>query len=65
VNDTLQFDIINNFVLSPSIKSQKGIGLTNTKKRLKLIFKKNFSLEQQIKFNYYIIQLQIPIYNED
>ncbi|HWS60250.1 MAG TPA: histidine kinase, partial [Flavobacterium sp.] len=47
VNDTLQFDIINNFVLSPSIKSQKGIGLTNTKKRLKLIFKKNFSLEQQ------------------
>lgn len=61
----LHFDIINNFVLSPSIKNQKGIGLTNTQKRLKLIFKNNFNLEHQVKFNYYIIQLQIPIYNED
>ena len=65
VDDYLHFDIINNFVLSPSIKNQKGIGLTNTKKRLKLIFKNNFNLEHQVKFNYYIIQLQIPIYNED
>lgn len=61
----LHFDIINNFVLSPSIKNQKGIGLTNTQKRLKLIFKNNFSIQHQVKFNYYIIQLQIPIYNED
>jgi two-component system LytT family sensor kinase len=65
VDSYLHFDIINNFVLSPSIKNQKGIGLTNTKKRLKLIFKNNFNLEHQVKFNYYIIQLQIPIYNED
>lgn len=65
VDDFLHFEIINNFVLSPSIKNPKGIGLTNTKKRLKLIFKNNFALEHQVKFNYYIIQLQIPIYNED
>ncbi|WP_394344361.1 sensor histidine kinase [Flavobacterium franklandianum] len=61
----LNFEIINNFVLSQSVKSSNGIGLTNTKKRLKLIFKNNFTLEHQVKFNYYIIQLQIPIYNED
>lgn len=65
VGDYLQFEIINNFVLSPSSSNSKSIGLTNTKKRLKLIFRNDFSLEHQIKFNYYIIQLQIPIYNED
>ncbi|MBX9808560.1 MAG: sensor histidine kinase [Flavobacteriaceae bacterium] len=65
VDDFLHFEIINNFVLSPSFKSPKGIGLINTKKRLKLIFKNNYSLEHQVKFNYYIIHLQIPIYNED
>jgi sensor histidine kinase YesM len=65
VGDFLHFEIINNFVLSPSFKNPKGIGLANTKKRLKLIFKNNYSLEHQVKFNYYIIHLQIPIYNED
>jgi LytS/YehU family sensor histidine kinase len=61
----LHFVILNNFVLSPSFKNQKGIGLTNTKKRLKLIFKNNYVLENKVKFNYYIIHLQIPILNED
>ncbi|HRA74532.1 MAG TPA: histidine kinase, partial [Flavobacterium sp.] len=65
VDGYLHFEIINNFVLSPSSNNSKGIGLANTKKRLKLIFKNNFALEHQVKFNYYIIQLQIPIYNED
>lgn len=64
-NGFLHFDILNNFVLSPSFKSQKGIGLTNTKKRLKLIFKNNYVLENKVKFNYFIIHLQIPILNED
>lgn len=61
----LQFEILNNFVHSQTIKSKNGIGLTNTKKRLKLIFENNFKLEQKVKFNYYIICLQIPIENED
>jgi two-component system LytT family sensor kinase len=65
VDNFFYFEIINNFVFSPSIKNQKGIGLMNTKKRLKLIFKNNFSLEHQVKFNFYIIQLKIPINNED
>ena len=65
VDKFFYLEIINNFVLSPSVKIQKGIGLVNTKKRLKLIYKNNFSIEHQVKFNYYIIQLKIPINNED
>ncbi|TRW97934.1 histidine kinase [Flavobacterium gawalongense] len=62
---TLSFEILNNFVLSQHTKTKKGIGLINTKKRLKLIFKNKYTLEQKIKFNYYITRLQIPIHNED
>ncbi|MFI0490412.1 MAG: sensor histidine kinase [Flavobacterium sp.] len=65
IDDFLHFEIINNFVLSQSFKNHKGIGLTNTKKRLKLIFKNKYSLEHQVKFDFYIIRLQIPINNED
>jgi len=65
VNLNLEFEIINNFVISQSLTSKKGIGLTNTKKRLKLIFKNNFIIQQMIKFNFYIIKIQIPLYNED
>lgn len=65
IDNFLHFEIINNFVLSQPVKSSKGIGLTNTKKRLKLIFKNSFSLKHTLKFNCYIIQLQIPIHNED
>lgn len=65
VNSKLEFEIINNFVISPPLKSKKGIGLSNTKKRLKLIFKNNFVIQQMIKFNFYIIKIQIPLHNED
>ena len=65
VDGFLHFEIINNFVLSQNISTQKGIGLTNTKKRLKLIFKNNYILEHKVKFNYYIILLKIPVNNED
>lgn len=64
-NKTLDFEVINNFVHSQNLKTKKGIGLTNTLKRLKLIYKNNYNLEQKTKFNYYIIRLQIPINNED
>lgn len=65
VNSRLEFEIINNFVISPPPKSKKGIGLSNTKKRLKLIFKNNFIIQQMVKFNFFIIKIQIPLYNED
>lgn len=64
-NKTLDFEIINNFVISQDNNPKGGIGLINTKKRLKLIYKNNFSLKYKTKFNYYIIRLQIPLYNED
>ncbi len=67
INDsgTLCFEILNNFVFSQNLNSKNGIGLKNTKKRLKLIFKNKYTLEHKIKFNYYIISLQIPLHNED
>jgi two-component system LytT family sensor kinase len=65
INSNLEFEIINNFVISQPLKYKKGIGLSNTKKRLKLIFKNNFIIQQMIKFNFYIIKIQIPLYNED
>jgi len=64
-NSKLEFEIINNFVISQPLKPKKGIGLSNTKKRLKLIFKNNFIIQQMIKFNFYIIKIQIPLNNED
>ena len=65
IDGWLHFEILNNFVHSHPGKTQKGIGLTNTKKRLKLIFKNNYTLEHKVKFNYYIILLKIPLSNED
>lgn len=64
-NKLLHFEILNNFVISQKKDPKGGIGLANTKKRLKLIYKNNFNLEHKIKLNYYIISLQIPIKNED
>jgi LytS/YehU family sensor histidine kinase len=64
-NKMLDFEILNNFVISHNLNLKKGIGLTNTKKRLKLIYKSNFSLKHTTKLNYYIIRLQIPIRNEN
>ncbi len=60
-NGFLNFEVINSY--RPLINNSKnqGIGLSNTKKRLKLIFKNNFTLVQKTKFNYHIIIMQIPI----
>jgi len=65
IDGWLHFEILNNFVHSHPVTNLKGIGLTNTKKRLKLIFKNNYTLEHKVKFNYYIILLKIPLTNED
>lgn len=61
----LNFEIINNFVISQPNKQKSGIGLKNIKERLKLIYKNDYTLSKQIKFNYYIVRLQIPLKNED
>ena len=64
-NKLLDFEILNNFVISQNHKQKRGIGLVNTKKRLKLIYRNNFSLKQKTKLNFYITRLQIPTHNED
>ncbi|TPG31338.1 sensor histidine kinase [Flavobacterium pectinovorum] len=64
-NKILHFEILNNFVISQNLNQKGGIGLVNTKKRLKLIYKSKYKIENSIKFNYYIIRLQIPINDED
>ncbi len=64
-NKILDFEILNNFVISQNHNSKRGIGLVNTKKRLKLIYRNNFSLKQKTKLNFYITRLQIPTQNED
>ena len=61
----LNFEIINNFVFSQPTKVKSGIGLKNIKERLKLIYKNDYTLSKQVKFNYYIVRLQIPLKNED
>ena len=61
----LSFEIINNFVISQHSNPKSGIGLKNIKKRLKLIYKNDYALSKDIKFNYYIVRLQIPLKNED
>jgi two-component system LytT family sensor kinase len=61
----LRFEVLNNIVLPQKTNLKNGIGLRNTKKRLKLNFKKKYTLEHKIKFNYYIVSLQIPLNNED
>lgn len=63
-NERLHFEILNNFVSSQVPNLKKGIGLQNTKSRLKLLYKDNFIFEQKIKFNYFIILLQIPVYED-
>ena len=55
-NKTLDFEILNNFVISQNHNPKRGIGLVNTKKRLKLIYRNNFSLKQKTKLNFYIIR---------
>lgn len=60
----LNFEIINNFVPSQRTKSTKGIGLQNTVSRLKLLFNNDYVLEQKIKFDYFIILMKIPVYED-
>ncbi|MBC5838041.1 sensor histidine kinase [Flavobacterium muglaense] len=66
INDSLlEFEIINNFIQKPNLTIRTGIGLKNTKKRLKLLYHNKFSLQHKIKFYYYVVSLQIPLNHEN
>lgn len=61
----LIFEIINNFVNSQQNKTSSGIGIENVIKRLKLLYHDDFTFSQRSKFNYYIIELKMPIKYEN
>lgn len=60
-NNHLEFKLTNNF--NPDIiKSENhGIGITNAKRRLNLLFSNNYELESEVIEDLYIMLLKIPI----
>jgi len=60
-NKYLEFRIENNF--NPNVKREKnhGIGLINAKRRLKLLYYKDFVLSTKENKDTYILYLKIPI----
>lgn len=61
----LIFEVINNFVNSPLHKNTSGIGIENVVNRLKLLYQNDFNFRQRNKFNYFIIELKMPIKYEN
>lgn len=60
-NGYLEFNVANNFNPNTSVKEKHGIGITNAKRRLKLLFSNNFILETKIQGNIYNLFLKIPV----
>lgn len=61
----LIFEVINNFVNSQHHKTSGGIGIKNVVNRLSLLYHNDFEFKQRSKFNYYIIELKMPIKYEN
>lgn len=60
-NDYLEFKLSNNFNPEANQNNNQGIGLANSKRRLKLLFSNNFELETRIKGDTYNLFLKIPV----
>ncbi|SED66533.1 Histidine kinase [Tenacibaculum sp. MAR_2010_89] len=59
--NNLIFSLKNSFEPSLNQKKKRGIGNTNTKRRLDLIFKKNYKLDISQENNLYSVNLEIPL----
>ena len=57
----LIFKINNSFNLNAKDNENHGIGLTNTKRRLKLLFYNDFTFKTKVEKNTYHLYLKIPI----
>ncbi|WP_435048892.1 sensor histidine kinase [Formosa sp. S-31] len=57
----LEFSLSNSFNPESNITNQEGIGLSNTKRRLNLLFSNDYKLETNIVDNLYNLFLKIPI----
>lgn len=60
-NKTLIFKVENPFDKSDKTNVKQGIGTQNVRRRLELLFKKNFELTTTIYNQKYCVQLKIPI----
>ncbi len=61
VEDGLEFRLKNNFDAVISASSVKGIGIENTKKRLRLLYGSNFKLKTHVEDSNYHVYLKIPV----
>ena len=57
----LEFTLKNNFNPNANQSENQGIGLNNAKRRLKLLFLDNFTMESKIEDDIYVLFLKIPI----
>lgn len=60
-NKMLKFKVENNFVYFNESDKKHGIGIQNVKRRLELLFNRNFKLQTIIKKQKYSVILKIPI----
>lgn len=65
IKDYLVVEIINNFSSEYNVDKKGGIGILNAKNRLDLLYKSNYKLEEKIKFNHFILRLEIPLEYEN
>jgi hypothetical protein len=59
--DKLRFNITNSKIKEASNRSAPGIGIENTRKRLDLLYKENYTLDITDRGNIFITNLTIPI----
>lgn len=61
-DDSLTFECSNSFDRETDVKpKQGGIGLTNTRRRLDLLFENNYTLNVCVQDNIYKVELKIPV----
>lgn len=60
--ESLLFQIKNSF--EKKLNSKKGIGLDNIRKRLEMLFKKDYQLDISSKNKEFLVNLKIPLKNE-
>ena len=57
----LKFNLENSFEKNSYSNPKTGIGIENAKRRLELLFKRNYELKNMILEQKYIVQLKIPV----
>lgn len=72
LNVNIRTEVLNNFLIfeiensaNNSLKSKAGIGLKNIKKRLEIIYNKEFELKLKETEGLFSVKLKVPINNEE